>query len=100
MKTPAKPSASRATPACTLAVKAVPNAPRCEICGRLGDAVKIKIAAPPAEGKANAALCDFLADTLGLPRRAVTVKLGDTSRQKLVHIEGLELAEALARLGL
>lgn len=82
---------------CTLAVKAIPNAPRNEIVGWLGDALKIKIHAPPVEGRANAALCEFLADSLGLPRRAVTVVRGETSRQKLVRIEGLTLAEAKSR---
>lgn len=84
---------------CTLAVKAVPNAPRHEVVGWLGEAVKIKIHAPPLEGRANAALCEFLADTLALPRRAVSVLRGDTSRQKLVRIEGLSLAEVRQRLG-
>jgi uncharacterized protein (TIGR00251 family) len=84
---------------CTLAVKAIPNAPRHEIVGWLGDALKIKIHALPVEGRANDALCEFLANTLGLPRRAVTVLRGDTSRQKLVRIAGLTLAETKAKLG-
>jgi uncharacterized protein (TIGR00251 family) len=92
-----KPAA--APPACTLAIKAVPNAPRSEVCGWLGDALKVKVHAPPVEGRANDALCEFLADTLALPRRAVTVRHGDASRHKLVRIEGLTLAEVRARLG-
>ena len=87
-------------PTCTLAIKAIPNAPRGEIVGWLGDALKVKVHAPPVEGRANEALCEFLADTLGLPRRAVTILRGDTSRQKLVRIEGLSLAETKARLQL
>ncbi|MBI4626230.1 MAG: DUF167 domain-containing protein [Verrucomicrobia bacterium] len=83
---------------CTLAIKAVPNAPRHEVVGWLGEALKVKIHAPPVEGRANEALCEFLADELGLPRRAVTVLRGDTSRLKLVRIAGLTLAEAWARL--
>ena len=86
-------------PACTLAIKAIPNAPRNAIAGWLGEALKVKVHAPPVEGKANEALCDFLAETLGVPRRAVTVLRGDTSRQKVVRIEGLTLAEAKARVG-
>ena len=84
---------------CTLAVKAIPNAPRSEVIGWLGDALKIKVHAPPVEGRANEVLCEFLADTLGLPRRAVTVLRGDTSRQKVIRIAGLTLAEAKAKLG-
>lgn len=88
-----------ASPSCTLAIKAIPNAPRSEVAGWLGDALKIKIQAPPVEGRANDALCEFLADRLDLPRRAVTVLRGDTSRQKLVRIDGLSLEAARARLG-
>jgi uncharacterized protein len=88
-----------AIPGCTLAIKAIPNAPRSEVIGWLGEALKIKIHAPPVEGRANEALCEFLADALDLPRRAVTVLRGDTSRQKVVRIDGLALTEVKARLG-
>ena len=83
---------------CTLAVKAVPNAPRNEIAGWLGEALKVKVHAPPVEGRANEALCEFLADTLGLPRRAVSIVRGETSRQKVVRIEGITLADVRTRL--
>ena len=85
-------------PSCTLAIKAIPNAPRHQVMGWLGDALKVKVHAPPVEGRANAALCEFLAETLGLPRRAVTVLRGDTSRQKIVRIDGLSLADLKSRL--
>jgi uncharacterized protein len=84
---------------CTLAIKAIPNAPRNEVTGWLGDALKVKVHAPPVEGKANEVLCEFLADALGLPRRAVTIARGDTSRHKLVRIAGLSLAAVKTRLG-
>jgi uncharacterized protein (TIGR00251 family) len=84
---------------CTLAVKAAPNAPRSAIVGWLGDALKIRIHAPALEGRANDALCEFLADELGLPRRAVTLARGDKSRQKLVRIAGLALADVKTKLG-
>jgi len=83
---------------CTLAVKAVPNAPRSEVVGWLGEALKIKIHAPALDGRANEALCEFLAAELGLPKRAVALAHGDKSRQKLVRISGLTLAEVSARL--
>lgn len=85
-------------PSCTLAIKAIPNAPRNQIVGWLGDALKVKVHAPPLEGRANEVLCEFLADEFGLPRRAVNVLRGDTSRQKLVRIDGLTLAELQARV--
>jgi uncharacterized protein (TIGR00251 family) len=83
---------------CRLAVKAIPNAPRNAVAGWLGDALKVKVHAPALDGRANAELCAFLADTLGLPRRAVTLVQGDKSRQKLVAIAGLSFAEVKARL--
>ena len=89
-----------AGPSCKLAIKAIPNAPRNAVAGWLGDALKVKVHAPALEGRANDALCSFLAETLGLPRRAVTVQTGDTSRHKLVRIEGLTLTETESRLGL
>jgi len=84
----------------TLAIKAIPNAPRNEVVGWLGDALKVKVHAPPVEGKANEVLCEFLAKALALPRRAVTIARGDTSRHKLVRIAGLSLAEVKTRLDL
>ena len=84
---------------CTLAVKAVPNAPRSAIVGWLGDALKINIHAPALDGRANEALCEFLAGELGLPRRAVTLAHGDKSRQKLVRIAGLTRVDVKAKLG-
>lgn len=83
---------------CTLPIKAIPNAPRSAVVGWLGDALKIKIHAPALEGRANDELCEFLADTLALPRRAVTVLQGGKSRQKVLHIAGLTLPEVRARL--
>jgi uncharacterized protein len=86
------------TPSCKLAIKAIPNAPRNAVVGWLGDALKVKVHAPALEGRANDELCEFIADTLALPRRAVTVALGDKSRQKLLQIDGLTLAEVRSRL--
>ncbi|MET0262792.1 MAG: DUF167 domain-containing protein [Rariglobus sp.] len=83
---------------CKLAVKALPNAPRNAVAGWLGDTLKVKVHAPALEGRANEELCEFIAQTLGLPKRAVTVALGDKSRQKLLNIEGLSLDEVKARL--
>jgi uncharacterized protein (TIGR00251 family) len=94
---PLRPTPSAAA-SCQLSIKAIPNAPRSEVVGWLGDALKVKVHAPPVEGRANEALCEFLAETLGLPKRAVTVLRGDTSRLKVVRIDGLDLATAKSRL--
>ena len=81
-----------------LAVKVIPNAPRSVVVGWLGEALKIKIHAPALDGRANEALGEFLAGELGLPKRAVTLTSGEKSRQKLLRIDGLTLAEVKAKL--
>lgn len=65
----------------------------------MGNAVKIKLRAPPVEGRANEALIEFLAARLDLPRRALSLVRGDTSRQKLLRVDGLDLSAVRARLG-
>ena len=86
-------------PSCTLTIKAIPNAPRSEVVGWLGAALKIKVHAPALDGRANEALCAYLASELGLPSRAVTLAQGEKSRQKVLRVEGLSLANVKAKLG-
>lgn len=83
---------------CRLAVRAIPNARRGEIAGWAGDVLRVKVRAPALDGRANEALCEFVADALGLPRNAVLVAQGARSRQKLLEIRGLALDEVRARL--
>jgi uncharacterized protein (TIGR00251 family) len=85
-------------PSCRWAIKAQPRASRNQIVGWLGEALKVRIRAPAVGGRANIALCALLADKLGLPRSAVTVVLGEASRQKLIQIYGMTSAEAKKRL--
>ncbi|HTQ31475.1 MAG TPA: DUF167 domain-containing protein [Opitutaceae bacterium] len=100
MKTPAGSAVEiSAMNSCTLAVKVIPGASRDELCGWLGETAKIKLSAPPVEGRANDALIAFLAEKLGRPRRAVTLVRGAAARQKLVRIDGLTAAEVRHRLG-
>ncbi|BBN89141.1 DUF167 domain-containing protein [Azospira sp. APE16] len=63
-----------------------PGAKKTEVCGLHGDALKIRLAAPPVDGKANAALLAFVADRLDLPKSAVSLKSGQTSRRKVVEV--------------
>lgn len=84
---------------CTLELKTIPNAPRDQIAGWLGDALKVKVHAPALDGRANEALLEFLAAELRLPKRAVTLVRGDKSRHKVVRLDGLTLAEVRTRLG-
>lgn len=87
-------------PSCTLELKVIPNAPRNEVAGWLGDALKVKIHAPALEGRANDALLDFLAEQLGVPRRDVTLLRGDKSRRKVVQIAQLAAPEVRRRLAI
>ena len=73
----------------------IPNAPKTEFAGPYGDALKVKVSAPPVDGKANAELARFLSKKLGIPRGAVRIISGETSRDKLVEVEGFD-AESLA----
>ena len=87
------------TPAdCTLELKTIPTAPRDEVCGWLGDALKVKVRAPALDGRANEALLGLLASRLGVPRSAVTLQQGMKSHRKVVRIAGLDAAEARRRL--
>ena len=66
--------------------------------GEYGDAVKIKVAAPALEGKANEALLEFVAEKLRVHRRNITLITGGKSRDKLIEIADLDAAEARVRL--
>ncbi len=79
----------------SLTVHVVPRARTTAVAGRHGDAIKIRLAAPPVDGAANAELVRFLAERLGLPRGHVTIAAGHTGRRKTVKIEGVETAAAL-----
>jgi len=79
-------------------LRVIPNAPTSEIVGWRGDALAVKVAAPPVEGKANRALVKFLAEVLGVRPTDVTIVQGETSRSKSVHIVGLSAAQARERL--
>ena len=77
-----------------LQIHVQPNAKQNAIVGRHGEALKIKIKAPPEDGKANAALIIFLAEVFGISRQSVTVEAGLSSRSKAVLISGIDLAFA------
>ena len=72
-----------------LAVHATPRATRNGIQGEHGNALKIRLKAPPVDGKANDALIEFLAEMLGVQRRQITLIAGQTSRQKRVAISDI-----------
>ena len=75
-----------------------PRAARTELAGHHGDALKVRLAAPPVDNAANEALVEFMAGVLGVPRRQVRLVGGATSRRKLLEIDGLDAAALAARL--
>ncbi len=75
--------------AVTFAVKVVPRASKNQIVGIEGDAVKVRLTAPPVEGKANDALIEFLADRLGVRRAQIEIVTGHASRRKVVRVRGV-----------
>ena len=81
-----------------LLVHVQPRARKTELAGRHGETIKIRLHAPPVDGAANEELVRFLAEALGVPRRAVRIAGGLASRDKTVEIDGLDAAAALARL--
>ena len=66
-----------------------PGARRSEFAGQHGERIKLRLSAPPVEGKANAALIEFLAAYFAVPRRNVMIVSGVKSRSKRVAIEGV-----------
>lgn len=81
----------------TLALHVQPGASRTEAVGRHGDALKLRLAAPPVDGKANATLVAWFADFLNVPKARVEILVGASGRKKLVRISQVAAAD-LARL--
>ena len=81
-------------------VKVHPRARRSAVTGRLGDAWKLDLTAPPAEGKANEECVRFLAELMGVPRTRARVVTGLTSRTKVVEIEGVTEEEFTRAAGI
>ena len=72
-----------------VAVHVQPRARRTEVAGMHGDAVKVRLAAPPVDGAANEELVRFVAERLGVPRSAVRIAAGAASRRKVVEVDGM-----------
>jgi len=81
-----------------VAVQIQPNAKKTEVVGVLDDALKIKLAAQPIEGKANEALVKWLASSLGVSRSSVTLTHGQTSKKKLLEVAGVGLEDVVRLL--
>lgn len=74
-------------------VKVQPKASKNEICGQIGDSVKIRLTAPPVDGAANEALVQFLAKTFKVAKGRVEIVSGHTGRNKIIKISGVSVNE-------
>jgi uncharacterized protein len=77
----------------TFVVKIHPRAKKNAITGEAGDALKLSVAAPPVEGRANEACIEFFAGLLKIPRSSVTIASGQTGRKKVIRVVGLSVEE-------
>jgi uncharacterized protein (TIGR00251 family) len=75
-----------------------PRASRTEVAGMHGDALKIRVTAPPVDNAANTALIDFIAAKLGIAKSSIRIAAGATGRRKVVEIAGVTLPEVTAAL--
>ena len=83
----------------TFTVKIHPRAKKNAITGEFGDTLKVSLAAPPIDGKANEACIEFFAKLLKVPRSSVTIASGQSSRNKVIRVAGLTAEEVRVRLG-
>jgi uncharacterized protein (TIGR00251 family) len=81
-----------------LRIHVQPGAGRSAVVGRHGDSLKVRVAAPPVEGRANEATRNLLAEALGLPEADVELTSGQASRSKRFRLRGLDAEEADKRL--
>jgi len=81
-----------------LAIKVVPGASRDGIAGWLGDALKVRVSAPPEKGRANAAVENLIATALAVPRSDVRIVSGHGAARKVVEIDRLDESEVRERL--
>jgi len=84
----------------TVTVRVVPRSPKEGVVGFEGGVVRIRLNAPPVEGKANDALVRFLAKAVGVPRSRITLVTGERGRSKIVRVAGVTREVLMAALGL
>lgn len=87
-------------PAAWIALKVVPGSRKSQVVGPYGDRLKIKVAAPPEDGRANKEVCSLIAEACGVPVKNVTVLSGAASPEKVVRVAGLTAALVASALKL
>lgn len=85
-------------PTVRIDLRVIPRAPKNAVAGERDGRILVRVTAPPVDRAANDAVIALLAERLDLPRRAVRIVAGDTSRNKSVEIDGLDAATIRARL--
>jgi uncharacterized protein (TIGR00251 family) len=81
-----------------LAIRVQPRAKRTEIAGERGGAIVIRVNAPPVDGRANQAVCRLIAKRLGVAAGTVRVVRGETARDKVVSVDGMDASDVRAAL--
>jgi uncharacterized protein len=81
-----------------LKVRVIPNARKNEVAACTGDEIRLKVKAPAVDGKANAALIEYLAELMDVPRSKIQIKAGEKARIKVVELEGPSPEEVRARI--
>lgn len=76
----------------------IPNARKTELAGEYANAVKIKLSAPPIEGKANAELIKYLSKSLGVSKSSIAFVSGETSKDKLLEIPNFDMKAIIEKL--
>jgi uncharacterized protein len=84
----------------TFTVKVHPRAKKNAVTGEVGEALKLSLTAPPADGKANQACIEFFAKLLKVPRSSVTIAAGQSSRNKVIRVAGVTAQQVRERLGI
>jgi hypothetical protein len=83
-----------------ITIHVIPRAAKSGLAGRRGDALLVRLNAPPVEGAANAELIAIIATSLQVSRQAVSIVSGQRSRQKRIRVEGIDVGTATGRLGI
>ena len=86
-------------PSTRVRLRVSPGSRKTELAGRYGEGWKVRVAAPPEDGRANEAVLELLAERVGLPRRALAIVSGHKARDKVVELTGMDRAETERKLG-
>ena len=79
-------------------MKVQPRAKKNAVVGELGNALRVALTAPPVDGRANQACIEFFADLLNVPRSAVTIVSGQSSRNKVIRVSGISIEAVRKKL--